>query len=80
LRNRRFFSLAELNAAISGELEKLNDRPMQGIGKSRNQLFDETDKPALKPLPAKRFQVRQWKKARVNIDYHVAVEGSWRSA
>jgi len=79
LRNRRFFSLAELNAAISGELEKLNDRPMQGIGKIRNQLFDETDKPALKPLPAERFQIRQWKKARVHIDYHVAVEGSWYS-
>ena len=49
---------------------------MQGIGKSRTQLFNEIDKPALKPLPAERFQTRQWKKARVHIDYHVAVEGS----
>jgi len=79
LRNRRFFSLAELNAAIAVELEKLNDRPMQGLGKSRNQLFDEIDKPALKALPAERFQIRQWKKAKVHIDYHVAVGGSWYS-
>lgn len=79
LRNRRFFSLAELNAAIAVELQKLNDRPMQGIGKSRNQLFEEIDKPALKPLPAERFKIRQWKKAKVHIDYHVAVEGSWYS-
>lgn len=79
LRNRRFFSLAELNAAIMIELQKLNDRPMQGIGKSRNQLFDEIDKPALKPLPAERFKIRQWKKAKVHIDYHVAAEGSWYS-
>jgi len=79
LRNRRFFSLAELNAAIAVELEKLNERPMQGIGKSRNQLFNEIDRPALKPLPAERFKIRQWKKAKVHIDYHVAVEGSWYS-
>jgi transposase len=71
--------LSGLNAAIAVELEKLNDRPMQGVGKSRNQLFTEIDKPALKPLPAERFQIRQWKKAKVHIDYHVAVEGSWYS-
>jgi len=79
LRNRTFFSLAELNDAIAIELEKLNDRPMQGTGKSRNQLFAEIDQPALKALPAERFQLREWKKAKVHIDYHVAVQGSWYS-
>lgn len=79
LRNRTFFSLAELNEAIAVELEKLNNRPMQGIGKSRNQLFEEIDKPALKALPAERFQLREWKKAKVHIDYHVVVQGSWYS-
>lgn len=79
LRNRTFFSLAELNEAIACELEKLNDRPMQGVGKSRNQVFEETDKPVLKPLPKERFQIREWKKAKVHIDYHVAVNGCWYS-
>lgn len=79
LRNRTFFSLPELNEAIAVELGKLNNRPMQGIGKSRNQLFEEIDKPALKALPAERFQLREWKKAKVHIDYHVAVQGSWYS-
>ena len=79
LRNRTFFSLAELNEAILVELAKLNARPMQGVGKSRDQLFEETDKPALKPLPKERFQIREWKKAKVHIDYHVAVNGSWYS-
>jgi transposase len=79
LRNRTFFSLAELNEAIAAELEKLNSRPMQGIGKSRNELFDELDKPALGALPAQRFELREWKKAKVHIDYHVAVQGSWYS-
>ncbi len=79
LRNHTFFSLTELNDAIAEVLDKLNDRPMQGIGKSRNQLFEETDKPALKPLPMKRFELQEWKQAKVHIDYHVVVHGSWYS-
>jgi len=79
LRNRTFFSLMELNNAIAVELEKLNDRPMQGVGKSRNQLFAEIDQPALRALPAQRFLLQDWKKAKVHIDYHVAVQGSWYS-
>jgi transposase len=79
LRNRTFFSLVELNDAIAVELEKLNDRPMQGVGKSRNQLFAEIDQPALKALPAQRFLLQDWKKAKVHIDYHVAAQGAWYS-
>lgn len=79
LRNRTFFSLAELNSAIAVELEKLNNRHMQGIGKSRNQLFDEIDRPALKPLPPTRFQLREWRKSKVNIDHHIAVQRCYYS-
>ena len=79
LRNRTFFSLEELNDAIAVELEKLNNRPMQGVGRSRNQLFDELDKPALKALPNDRFQQREWKTAKVHIDYHIAVHGAFYS-
>ncbi|SCX35647.1 Transposase [Agrobacterium rosae] len=51
LRNRRFFSLADLNAAISVLLDDLNNRPMRHIGKSRRDLFKEVQKRALAPLP-----------------------------
>jgi len=74
LRNHAFFSIAELNQAIRGKLDELNDRPMQKIGKSRRNLFEVIDRPALKPLPAVAYEFAQWKKARVNIDYHVQVE------
>ena len=30
------------------------------------------NRPALRPLPAERFDMSQWSHARVNIDYHVA--------
>jgi transposase len=79
LRNRTFFSLSELNGAIACELEKLNDRPMQGIGKTRRQLFQELDRPVMKPLPPQRFELHEWKKATVNIDYHIAVNRSFYS-
>jgi transposase len=74
LRNRTFFSLAELNGAITQLLEELNNRPMQHLGKSRKQLFEELDRPALHPLPQTPFEYAIWKTARVNIDYHVEFE------
>jgi transposase len=37
------------------------------------------DRPALRPLPAQHFQYAEWKKARVNIDYHIEVEGHYYS-
>lgn len=79
LRDRTFFSMCELNEAISEELEKLNERPMQATGISRRQLFAELDRPELKPLPTRRFEIREWKKAKVHIDHHVAVHGCYYS-
>ncbi len=73
LRNQVFFSLAELNARIAELLEDLNNRRMRLYGASRRELFERLDKPALKPLPAEPFVYAEWKKVRVNIDYHVEV-------
>ena len=47
---------------------------------SRKDLYDRLDKPALLPLPAKRFVFGHWKMARVNIDYHIEVERHYYSA
>jgi transposase len=79
LRNRTFFSIAELNKAIYEETEKLNLRPMALINKSRYDLFVESEKAALKPLPTERFVIASWITAKVHIDYHVAVEKTYYS-
>ena len=79
LRNREFFSLAELNDAISEETKRLNQRPMQITGRSRRELFEELERTELRPLPPVRFSVFSWKTAKVHIDYHVAVEKSYYS-
>ncbi|MGY4568017.1 hypothetical protein ACVWY5_001087 [Bradyrhizobium sp. USDA 3256] len=55
LRNRTFYSLAELNGAIAERLAKLNDeRVLRQYGRTRRQLFEEIDAPNLKLLPASR--------------------------
>jgi transposase len=73
LRNQTFFSLDELNQRIWELLEELNDRVMKVYGASRRQLFERHDKPALRPLPRERFVYGEWKRVRVNVDYHVEV-------
>lgn len=71
LRNRTFFSLQELNEAIWEKLELLNNREFSAREGSRQSQFEEYDLPALKPLPAKRFEYAEWKKCTVGPDYHV---------
>ncbi len=79
LRNRRFFSLEELNERIAELLQELNARPMRRYGVSRRQLFEQLDRDALQPLPTHRYIHAVWKTARVNIDYHIDVEGHYYS-
>jgi transposase len=74
LRKRKFFSLDEVNQAIAELLVRLNERPFRKREGSRATLFAKLDRPALKPLPATRFQFGEWETARVNIDYHIEVE------
>jgi transposase len=71
LRDRTFFSLAELNQAIAELLTELNRREMKHLGQSRLELFAEVDQPVLSPLPGTPYEFAVWKKARVHIDYHV---------
>lgn len=79
LRDRRFFSLAELNEAIMQRVADLNGRMMRKLGKSRRELLVELDRPALAPLPTEPYRYAAWKKARVGPDYHVEVDGHFYS-
>ena len=79
LRRRSFFSLGELNGAIRALLEPLNTRPFKKLPGCRRTRFEELDRPALKPLPTQPYVFAEWKKARVHVDYHVAVDGHYYS-
>ena len=80
LRNRTFFSLDELNEAISGLLSKLNAKPFRKISGSRESLFAELDKPALDPLPAAQYQYSEWLYVRLGINYHAQIDDHFYSA
>jgi transposase len=71
LRHHRFFSLAELNAAIATQVEMVNSRAFRGETTSRRELFEELEREALRPLPATTFELCTWKTVTVHIDYHV---------
>ena len=73
LRNRRFFSLSELNAAIAEQVTQINNRMSRHLGASRRVLFEELERPALKPLPAEPYVFAEWKECRVGLDYHLEI-------
>lgn len=79
LRHQQFFSLEALNRAIGELLEHLNARPFRKLPGCRRTLFEQLDRPALRPLPAQPYQYAEWRRVRVNIDYHVEVEGHYYS-
>ena len=79
LRNRRLFSLLDLNRAIAELLLELNNRPFKKLPGCRRSAFESIDAPALKPLPAARFVISRCKAAKVNIDYNVEFEGHYYS-
>jgi transposase len=79
LRNRMFFSLGELNAAIAELLERLNTRAFKKLEGSRRSRFIELDQPALRPLPARAYEFAEWRRAKVHPDYHVEIKRAYYS-
>lgn len=80
LRNRRFYSLHEANEAIAALLAWINDRPFKKLPGSRRSLFEEIDRPAMKPLPATRYEFATWRLGRkIHIDYHVEFDDHYYS-
>jgi transposase len=79
LRNYTFFSLTQVNEAIDGLLDKLNNRPFKKLEGSRKSCFEAIEKSALLTLPQSRYVFAEWKKVSVNIDYHVEVDRHYYS-
>ena len=73
LRRLTFFSLAECNEAIAAVMRRMNERPMRNLGLSRRELFEKIERDVLSPLPAEDWEFAEWRRARVNLDYHIEV-------
>jgi transposase len=73
LRALTFFSLSECNEAIALVMKRMNERPMRNLGVSRRELFETIERAALIDLPADDWEFAEWRRARVNLDYHIDV-------
>jgi hypothetical protein len=72
---RWFDECKERTVGLAYRREQVNDRPFQKLAGSRRSVFEQTERATLRPLPADRYELAEWKTAKVNIDYHISVEG-----
>ena len=79
LRHQRFFSFHQLNLTIQEKLREFSQKPYQKKDGSRESVFLELDRPALKPLPDKAYEMATWKIATVSFNYHIEVERMYYS-
>ena len=73
LRNEQIYGLAALNNRLGALAAIANSKQFKLYPECRLQLFNELDKPYLRPLPAHRYVYREYKKVRVSGDYHIEV-------
>ena len=73
-RHTKFFSVDEANEAIADLLDRYNNKVMKHINQSRSEIFKNIEKEALQALPENRYVYEQFKVARVNVNYHIALE------
>lgn len=71
LRNEKFTALAQVRDAVAPLLERLNNKTMRKMKQSRREVFDAVEKTTLRALPTSSFTMSEWKKVKVNIDYHI---------
>lgn len=74
LRNRQFFTLAQLNEAIAEEVDAINNAPFQKLEGSRQSQFEALDEPVLMPLPKTRYEYAEWLTPRAGVNYHIEIQ------
>jgi len=71
LRNRVFYSIEALNAAIWDELDVHNNKKLTGRHISRLQMFNDIEKDVLAQLPGQRYEIKYQCTATVGQNGHV---------
>jgi len=74
LRDRQFFDINDMNAAIRKELDRFNHNDFQKKDGSRYSVFREEEFPFMQPLPKYPYEFAQWKTATVQLNYHIAID------
>lgn len=79
LRKHTFFSPGAANSAVRARTGWLNQRPFKKLPGSRQSLFEDLERPVLRPLPARAYEYAEWEQAKVSIDYHLEVDRHYYS-
>ncbi len=69
LRDKKFFSIAEVKQAVAEKLEELNSRDFKKRPGNRNSAFEEEEKEFMRPLPATPYEPSIWLNPKVPTDY-----------
>ena len=72
MRERKFFSLAEVKAAVAERLEIINTMPFQKRPGNRREAYLNEEKEFMLPLPRVRYEPAVWKQATVRNDYLIS--------
>ncbi len=72
LRDRKFFSIAEVRDAVAEKLEELNHRPFKKRPGCRSTAFEEEEKAFLQPLPGTPYEPAIWLNPKVGTDYLIS--------
>lgn len=79
LRNETYFSLYDLNEAISKKLKIFNEKEFQKKPGSRYSAFVDDEREYLMPLPVNQYELALWKKLIPGFNYHVSVDKNFYS-
>lgn len=79
MRNKTFYSLAELNEEIKNNLLLHNQKPFQKRSYSRYERFIEEELPLLAELPTEPFIPKHTTSAKVQKNYHVILGEDWHN-
>jgi len=71
LRHRQFHSFTELHEAVREQMGVVNQEPFKQLPGNRLTLFEEIERPELRPLPPTRYEFADWKQVKSSMDYHV---------
>lgn len=72
LRDRKFFSIAEVREAVAERLEVINTTPFQKRPGSRREAYLAEEKEFMLPLPKQPYEPSVWKQQTVGNDYLIS--------
>lgn len=69
-----FYTIEEFNEFCAEKVAWLSSRPFAAKDGSRDSVFEEEERMHLMPLPTERYEMCEWRSAKVSPDYHVTVD------